>query len=67
MAFGASCAHSRWTRDGATQMEFANDKQFCALYARRLNENYTWTRALTESDLFNQCMWERGWQRVRSE
>lgn len=56
-----SCSHGQWYKDGATQYDFANDKQYCELYARALNDNNTWSRSWTEAAKQKQCMYERGW------
>ena len=60
----SGCSSMHWHKDGASQENFANDHQYCALYARALNENTTWSRGFTENALKKQCMEERGWNRV---
>lgn len=54
-----------YTRPGATRMDWANDHQFCELYAQRMNENDTWSKGFTHNMIVRQCLEERGWQRER--
>ncbi len=58
----AACAHS-YVKPGATQEDWANDHQFCELYAQRLNENTSWSRGMTHNALVRECLEERGWTR----
>lgn len=54
-----------YARPGATKMDWANDHQFCELYARRMNEDTSWARGITHNAIMRQCLEERGWQRQR--
>jgi uncharacterized protein YceK len=60
----SGCASTRWYKDGASQEDFANQKEFCVLYARATNDNTTWSRGFTEGVAAKQCMEEHGWSRV---
>lgn len=59
----SACAATKWNKPGATRADFATDKQFCNLYSKSANENYTEYRNMVTITLFNQCMDERGWTR----
>jgi hypothetical protein len=54
-----------YVKPGATQTEWADDHQFCELYAQRMNENTTWSRGITHAAIVRGCLEERGWQRQR--
>lgn len=54
--FLASCS-TIYTKPGASQMDFANDKQFCALYAQKLAGGPGFAANMK----MRECMQERGW------
>jgi hypothetical protein len=57
----AACGPAHYTKPGSTQDDWANDHQRCEVYAQRLNENYSWSRAYSHHRLVGQCLEERGW------
>lgn len=57
----SACAATKWVKQGSTMADFANDKQFCVLYAKNTNENYSAYRGLWTAKIFDECMQERGW------
>ncbi len=61
LGFAIACAAVRYEKPDATQMDWANDHQFCELYAQRLNENDTWSRGFTHNMIVRRCLVERGW------
>jgi hypothetical protein len=52
----AGCSHT-YSKPGASREDFADDKQFCALYAHQLGTG------AVQSIKFRECMEERGWER----
>ncbi len=52
---------SYFVKPGATQLDWANDHQFCELYAQQMNENTSWSRGITHNAIVRNCLAERGW------
>lgn len=61
LVFSTGCAATQWAKNGAGREEFANDKQYCNLYAQQMNENYSALRGAWHNKIFGECMTERGW------
>jgi hypothetical protein len=61
----SACAATNWSKQGATKADFANDKQFCSLYARNINENYSLMRQVWTDKIFDECMSDKGWEKQK--
>ena len=57
IGFGFSGCTTIYTKPGASQMDFANDKQFCALYSQKLAGGPGFAANMK----MKECMQERGW------
>lgn len=52
---------ARWVKEGATQTDWANDHQWCELYAKQMNGNTSWSSGFSHGLLVQGCLEERGW------
>lgn len=59
LALSTGCATVRWVKPGSTQADYAEDKQYCELYAVAV------VKRIYRPAKIHECMQERGWTEVK--